>query len=592
MHARLIVEAGAASPPVLDLADGTEFQLGRNRACQMFLQDRHASRRHACLRQAEGAWLLADQGTTNGTRVDGRRIESAELADNQVIAIGDVRLRFRAGRAAEEPCVEPHVSLLGEDDSTRLDADELTALVRFAYASLNESSAQELAGRALAAIVRQTGASLAGLLTLDAEHPQMRVVRPEEAALDARLSRHLTESVLRLRKTVWLGETGCPRAPSESLSAFQDAICVPLRGAEAAWGQEGELPLGALHAYRASRPFTEQQARFCKIVAAVLATALEAMRSRRALEADNERLRDRAATACELVGSSKAIDGVRAQVRRLASGSGPVLLCGETGVGKELAAVGLHRQSPRHAGPLVVADCAALTEAGLFGSEGVPGGRGGFFAQADMGTLFLDEVCELSPDLQGKLLRAIETGFFRPANARSDRRADVRVVAATRRDPEQEMHEGRLRPELCYRLKTRILVPPLRERIGDLPELVQHFLEHLGREHRRTLSLSVAAQERLARYAWPGNVRQLRSVLEAAVANCGERPAIHAGDLCLHDPLEGTLPAMPATLNVEQLEQWAIRQAMRRTNDTVVAAAELLGMHRSTLYDKLKQYGP
>ncbi|MBY0227810.1 MAG: sigma 54-interacting transcriptional regulator, partial [Gemmataceae bacterium] len=392
MPARLILEAGVAVPAVLELADGAEAFLGRDSANHLCLQDRHASRLHARIRHAAGRWLLDDQATMNGTRVDGRRIESARLEDNQLIAIGDVRLRFRlAGVPAQGASEEPHLPTLGlleNSDTTRFEADELSVLLRLLHGSLADPSPDGLISRALEAVVRQTGATLAAFLSLDPDRPEPRSVRPADAALDPRLSRHLTQAVLRTSATVWLGRGGPRRSGDSPSSPFHDALAVPLRGA----GQAGDAPLGALHACRAGKAFTERQASFCEIVAALLATSLEATRGRRALEADLERLRDHTAAAYEMVGSSAAIGQVRGQVRRLADGPGPVLIVGETGVGKELAALGLHRQSARHAGPLVVVDCASLcgaaAEGQLFGTapDGEARGRPGFFAQADMGT--------------------------------------------------------------------------------------------------------------------------------------------------------------------------------------------------------------
>ncbi len=603
MPARLSVEEGMATPASLDLPDGSEATLGRNRDCSVFLQDKHASRAHARLHHDGSAWRLTDLNTTNGTRVEGRLIDSAALCDGQVISVGAVRLRFRVVREAGAPVEEPYLAPadpLDGSDSTHFEADDLTALLRFTNAAQWEQTPQGLIVRALDAVLRQTGAALAGFLSLDADTPESRVVRPQAADVDPTLSRRLTQAVLRQGGLVWLaaGRGGLPEG--DSLARYRDAVCVPLRGG-ANGGRAGDPPLGALHAYRTGLPFNERQVRFCELLAANLANALEVLRARRALEADNERLRTHAAAlADEIIGASAAITRVREQVRRLADAPCSVLITGETGVGKELVALGLHRQSQRHRGPLVTVNCAAiaggLAEAELFGTaRGAytgcpPEGRPGYFAQADMGTLFLDEVGELSLDMQAKLLRVLETRCFRPVGASADARADVRVIAASNRDLQAEVREGRFRRDLYFRLTATLHVPPLREHPEDIPELARHFLEGLSREYGRLVDLSPAATERLLAYAWPGNVRQLRSVLEGALA-LGERDVIQAGDLCLQDEGEGPLPEAPATLNLVRLEEWAIRQAMRRTGGNVLQAAKVLGLHRSTLHAKLKHYG-
>ena len=289
---------------------------------------------------------------------------------------------------------------------------------------------------------------------------------------------------------------------------------------------------------------------------------------------------------------------LRQQIGRLADSPCTVLIVGESGVGKELVALGLHRRSPRHGGPFIPVNCAAIIatmpESELFGHvkgafTGATDDRPGFFLQADMGTLFLDEIGELSLEIQAKLLRAIETKRFRPVGARSEVKADVRIIAATNRDLEREVREGSFRKDLFYRLTSRIDVPPLRDHPEDIPDLVRHFLDRLGVEYRRRVSLSDSALERLKAYSWPGNVRQLRSVLETAVANAGPSGVIHAGDLHLVED-SGPPPDRPPGLNLEQLEEWAIRQALARTGGNNTQAAKLLGIHRDTLINKLKKY--
>jgi transcriptional regulator with PAS, ATPase and Fis domain len=294
------------------------------------------------------------------------------------------------------------------------------------------------------------------------------------------------------------------------------------------------------------------------------------------------------------------MEQVRHQIRRLSDGPCTVLVFGESGVGKELVALALHRQSARHRGPLITVNCAAISgnmaESELFGHvrgafTGATRDHPGFFAQADMGTLFLDELGELSLDMQAKLLRAIETKKFRPVGARADVRADVRILVATNRDLEQEIREGRFRRDLYFRLTSHIVVPALRDHLEDVPELVQHFLNYLNKEYRKRVALSDAALERLQTFCWPGNVRQLRSVLEGAVALAAEHGTIHATDLHLTDNLSGLVTDRPESLNLVELERWAIRHALAQTNNNHTHAARVLGIHRDTLITKLKKYG-
>lgn len=604
MRARLTVESGVASPRVYEMDPGAVVLLGRNRDNTIVLQDRHASRWHARLHFDQHGWHICDQETTNGTRIDGRPIQNdTPLRHGQAIGIGEVRLRFQVVNGDEEGdeaavVREPEVDL---SESTMFQPDEMTALFRFMNTVLGEVTPHRLVSLALETIIRQTGADLAGYLSLDSA-PELRLVYPGQARVDQHLSQRLTREVQQSGKLVWLCSPQNRTVESDSLSRFHDALCIPLRAAIPGSGAL-EPPPGALHVYKNLRPFDERQVRFCEVLAGSLATALHLLRLRRALEADNSRLRVHASAAgVELVGGSPEMCRVRHQIGQLADVPCTVLICGESGVGKELVALGLHRQSSRHRGPLVTVNCAAINgsmaESELFGHArgaftGAVRDHAGFFAQADMGTLFLDELGELSLDLQAKLLRAIETKWFRPVGARADVRADVRIIAATNRDLDREVREGRFRQDLFFRLTSRIDIPPLREHLADVPELVQHFLELLGAEYRRDVMLSEAALERLMTYNWPGNVRQLRSVLEGALALAADGGCISASDLNLPLPAtQATTEAVgsPPSLNLEKIEEWAIRHALAETGNNNTQAARLLGIHRDTLINKLRKY--
>jgi Nif-specific regulatory protein len=241
-------------------------------------------------------------------------------------------------------------------------------------------------------------------------------------------------------------------------------------------------------------------------------------------------------------------------------------------------------------------------EAELFGYKkgafsGADRDHPGVFEQADEGTLFLDEVGELSLECQAKLLRVIEGKAFRPVGGTRDVRVDVRVIAATHRDLEADVKAGRFRQDLLFRLKVITLrVPPLRDHAEDVPELARFFLERLSVQCRRAFKLTPAAMRRLQAFSWPGNVRQLRAVLESAAVmsesdliDADALPLGHAGD----DPLaaEALDSDMPTSLDIEEIETWAIRRALRQTQGNVSQAARVLGISRDTLHTKLKKKG-
>lgn len=642
MRARLSVEAGDGAPATFELAPGQPATLGRSRDSSLVIKDDLASRLHAKVYFEDGRWVVRDFGL-NGTKVNGTKVSGAtELNDGSVIQIGDAVVRFTAlaGTAVTPPPITSRNSELANTIPTKnkttpdrrtpppepvnatktggyntsrfldrpsdadvaasqLKVDELTALTRFMTAAVDTKDANELIRLALRVIVHQTTAKVAGYLNLDPNDPTPKFIQPDTAAVDVQLSRRLTERVRNERKTVWLfndpAKTESPRPPTESLFAYQDALCLPLAA-------RGDL-YAAVHVYRTGSGFADRDVRFIEAVAGYLGKSLELHRHRRKLEAENNRLRAAVPTADELIGDSNAMMTLRQQIAKASPLPFTVLIHGESGSGKELVAQALHRQSARAAGPLVVVNCAAiaptLLEAELFGYRkgafsGADRDHPGLFEQADEGTLFLDEVGELSLECQAKLLRVIEGKPFRPVGGTKDVKVDVRVVAATHRDLDKEVKANKFRQDLVFRLKVIPLkVPPLRDHAEDIPELAGFFLERLSVQCRRTFHLKPAAIRKLQAYTWPGNVRQLRAVLESSAVMC-EGDTIDAGDLAV-TPISEAVPnhtgEMPASLAIDDLETWAIRKALKQTNGNVSRASQILGMSRDTLHTKLKKKG-
>jgi Nif-specific regulatory protein len=610
MQPRLTIEVGEGASRSYSLEPGRTYTLGRHHKNAIVLEDEHASRWHAEVYFADGRWLIRDSGTKNGTCVNGIPIQQPMALENgQLIGIGRTCLRFSAevptaagsGKAAfasegtaPAACLVDRVdsdsfSSLLERDETVLQRDELTVLCSFMAESVGLSCPQALIQKALETIQGQTGASVLGFLSLDQETLLPKVILPLEARVDETLSRRLTQAVQQQRRVVWLGAQPDLAEESDSLGSFVDALCLPLL--------RGERPLGAVHVYQANRLFTEREVRFCEILTGHLANCLHLLRMHRTLEAENSRLRGQRLEVDELIGNSSCMTTLRQTITRLAAANSPILIVGESGVGKELVALALHRQSPRREGPLVCVNCAAISptlfESELFGHSrgaftGAQADHAGLFQQADEGTLFLDEIGELPLELQAKLLRVLEGKGFRPIGARAEVQVDVRIVAATHRDLEREVKNGRFRHDLYFRLEgLRILVPPLRERLEDVPDLARYFVKRLATSWGHKVKLSPEALRRLGNHGWPGNIRQLRSVLENAVA-LSDKEVLEPADLRLP---EATPSEKTDTLQLEQLEAWAVRQALERTGGNLSRAAELLGVVRETLKSKMKKYG-
>ena len=283
-------------------------------------------------------------------------------------------------------------------------------------------------------------------------------------------------------------------------------------------------------------------------------------------------------------------------VARVAPSDSPVLITGESGTGKELVANMLHRLSER-AGPFVDVSCAALSEgpleSELFGHErgAFPGAderKLGLMELAAGGSLFLDEISELSPKLQGKLLRALEQRSFYRVGGTQKVEVDVRVIAATNRDLADRVTEGLFRDDLYYRVNAiAVELPPLRDRTVDIPLLAKQFLKQYARG--AALSLSNDAVELLQKYPWPGNVRELKNVMERA-ALLAQGPQIRAGDLPLQLPGVHPTPVSSPTISLEELERRHIETVLHNTNWHQGKAATALGISSKTLYRKIREY--
>ena len=307
------------------------------------------------------------------------------------------------------------------------------------------------------------------------------------------------------------------------------------------------------------------------------------------------------------IGASRPMQELFRLLGRIAESGHPVLVTGESGTGKELVAQALHLYSGR--GAFVAVNCAALPEnlleSELFGHArgaftGADRDKAGLFQAADGGTLFLDEVGELPPALQPKLLRVLESGEVRRVGATEARRVDVRVVAATNRDLEEEVREGRFREDLFWRLNVlHVSMPPLRERTADIPLLAEHFLAASGtsaggsRPGARRISREALAM--LTSYPWPGNVRELRNAI-ARAATLASAEEIRPEDLPPRVREAGRTATLVADasqrrLPLRELEREYILEVLRQTGGNKSRAAEILGLDRKTLYRKLSEFG-
>ncbi len=302
-----------------------------------------------------------------------------------------------------------------------------------------------------------------------------------------------------------------------------------------------------------------------------------------------------------LIGVSPTMQRLYRVIERVSQNSCPVLILGESGTGKELVARSIHTSSPRRTRPFVPVDCTALVpmliESELFGYvkgafTGALQSRHGLIEASDGGTLFLDEIAELPIDLQAKLLRAIQEKEVRPVGSVDRIPIAMRVIAATNCDLETAVRERKFRQDLYFRLNViQIKLPPLRERKSDIPLLVHYFLEKFAEPERKISTISEDAMASLVAYDWPGNVRELENVVERAMA-LGSGPILQVADLPTHLNYATDQPLRTdELLPLEELERRAILRALCHADGDKLAAARSLGIGKTTLYRKLKDYG-
>jgi DNA-binding NtrC family response regulator len=302
-----------------------------------------------------------------------------------------------------------------------------------------------------------------------------------------------------------------------------------------------------------------------------------------------------------MIGVSAKMQRVYKMIEKVSQHEYPVLILGESGTGKELVAKSIHYSGIRKERPFAPVDCSSLVptliESELFGYvkgafTGAMQSKQGLLEAAQGGTLFLDEIGDMPLDLQAKLLRALQEREVKPVGSTERRHINIRIIAATNRDLESAIRTGAFRQDLYFRLNVvQVKLPPLRERKSDIQLMVISFLEKFSDPHGPPRTISDDAMRRLIAYDWPGNVRELENAIERAVA-MGSGPIVHVGDLPsnLHYPSSERVPDKDELLPMEELERRAILRTLRETGGDKLAAARMLGIGKTTLYRKLKQY--
>ncbi len=659
--AYLVVRRDDGFGDVFPLAPGQSYTLGRATTNRIVLKDDLCSREHAEVSFSAGRWRVRDLGSLNGTRVNNERLQGEhELAANDEVHLGRTHLLFvedmdqlpdlppaaapASGsvsirkRLGQTRFLTPQPPVPGDSEATHTGAAgrhalsrDLSLLYRLALDMGSAGTYDELCRIVLDALLEAIPADVGAILSVarngngrgrgegepGVEASAGKSLRGLELEVTAhrhrdpsvqeytRVSEYVSNEVLAGREAILAEDVARDRylRNRESLTQLgaSSLICAPILF--------GDRLLGLIHLYCTDphKALDPEDLEFAVAVAKQLGGVIHQLQRQLSLTAENRSLRDQLRVESELIGSSPVMKAVEQQIARVAGTNATCLVRGESGVGKELVARAIHYSSPRKDGPFVCLNCAALTEtlleSELFGHEkgsftGATEKKVGKFEAANHGTIFLDEIGEMTVGTQAKLLRILEGHPYERVGGSVPIRVDVRVVAATNQPLEKAVHAGTFRRDLFFRLQVvEIRVPPLRERKSDVPALADHFLRRFVRETGRKIrGFTPAALRKLEDYHWPGNVRELRNAVERAVA-LGTGPLLDVGDVWLSSlDSSGTQPvaageAAYQALPLEEVEKQHILRTLTHTEWNKSQAASILHIERSTLDRKIKLYG-
>jgi Nif-specific regulatory protein len=597
--------------------------VGRDVSNSLPVVDPSVSRRHCILRGERGSFRVQDLGSRNGTLVNGVAVQEHGLKHGDEIAIGHTLFLLLTeeedlppvvGRAELEDC--PHTSatiLLDPKEVVYLQparlqqelagssplALNLNALLKISRIVHSIGDLEGLQGQLLDLIFEVVPASRGAILLMEREGQPgsamfARMRPPAQGAL-IKVSRTVVNRVL--EKGVSILGTDVPNHGDlrdiESLAESQvhSLMCVPLTVLQRVMG------CIYLDSNRFGETLNGQHLELVTAIAGISAVALDNARRRQQLELENERLTLEVSQERSLVGEGQGMKEILQFLKRVAPTEATVLIEGESGTGKELVARALHRGSPRAGGPFVAINCSAipenLLESELFGHErgaftGAAALKKGRLETANSGVVFLDEIGELDPVLQVKLLRVIQEREFERLGGNRPIKVDIRLIAATNRKLEQAVQRGTFRQDLYYRLAVlKVTMPALRVRREDIPALTRHFVQkHAKRCKVKPRAISREALSCLVNYDWPGNVRELENAIEHALV-------LGSSEVILPEDLPESLlerdPAPEITeakyhAAVKELKKQLIREAVERTQGNYAEAARLLGLHPNYLH--------
>jgi transcriptional regulator with GAF, ATPase, and Fis domain len=614
----------AVQPKLLALSGPlrkTEFSLevtvciGSASSSAIRLQDAAVSPQHCRIAVENGRFILTDLESTAGTFVNGMPVTQCELDSGDQIAVGDSVFLFQTdvSRAISNPLQlddqlgeKPHLQEIHREGLLYLNPESLAALPQSERLSRNLSALLRISA-AIGTIrdVQSVQWALLGMIfdVIPAERGAVILVKDSSLEILSHVAWdraagpdqpvHVSQALLRkvIEERVFLLEAGSAANAGQQIPAAS-VLCVPLVAAHS--------PIGIIYleSTNPSTPFTEDDLQLASAIAGLAAIAIENARQFESLGIENQQLRAQASLEHDMVGRSSRMREVYQFIERVAPSDATVLICGESGTGKELAARAIHNNSNRKSHPFVALNCAAISEtlleSELFGHEkgaftSAIAQKKGMIEVAEGGSLFLDEIGELSPILQAKLLRVLQEREFTRVGGTRSIKIDVRFLAATNKDLQRAVKEEKFRADLFHRLNViSLALPPLREHAEDIPVLAEYFAARYAKRCNRVLrGISPAARASLQGYTWPGNVRELENAMERAVV-IGSSDMILPEDL--PEPLlETSSPGTGETPTkyhdaIRNLKKQLIMGALDQADGSFTQAAKILGVHANYLH--------
>ena len=624
--AALLALAGPIKGIVFHLG-AEEVTIGRQASSQLCIGDISVSRQHCIMRPAGNGFQIQDLRSNNGTFVNGRRVDESALVHGDKIRIGDTVLVFseKEDESAEQYLTLPDNGLVARSCIQRSVPESADTAIRRLFESIPEDSGFATRARTFLKIgarlnaSQELGALEAGILkcileavpadqgaiVLSAESAgsEPTIVgwgRLSEQTAPVPVSRTLINHAISGNTAIFSDDVTSDEQLADVSSLgkrrVESVIVVPLAA--------DRKPIGAIYLDSASSAnrLGRDHLDFVAAVAESAGPAIERAQRLKTLQERNRRLESALHLKHNLIGCSAAMQRVFERIAKIAHSDATVLIGGETGTGKELAARAIHQNSAREASPFEAINCSllrdALLESELFGHErgsftGAVVQKRGKLEAANGGTLFLDEIGELGASPQAMLLRVLQTREFHRLGGTRTLRVDIRIVAATNKNLEEAVQNKSFREDLYYRLNVvSLTMPPLRERTEDIPLLADYFLQIFSRKNKRPVkALSTGASNLLVRYDWPGNVRELENAIEHAVV-FGSTDEILPEDLpepLLRSPIVGGGAALAYHDAVREAKREIVFSAIKRASGVYGEAAKLLGIHVNTLHRLIRE---